>query len=190
MGMRASTGAIWRVIPGEGGGLHCEVLGDVEPRGICGSGLVDAVASGLTIGAISPTGRLLPAGQDLVLADPVVLTQPDVRQLQLAKGAIAAGIRILLNQWGSTIGEVSQVLLAGAFGNYIDRESASRIGLLAFPSDRVFASGKQPCSAQRSRYARRTTITPSTHCAPGLRTSLNADPQFQDIYVDEMSYPE
>ena len=102
MGMRAATGAISEVRVRDGG-LECHVLGNVAPRGICGSGLVDAVAAGLELGWISPKGRLA-NGDSLALAGPVSLNQWDVRELQLAKGAIAAGLRILLEQWGATQG--------------------------------------------------------------------------------------
>src|SRR5262249_39987050 len=99
MGMRAATGAIsevsWR-----DGQFHCRVLGGVEPRGICGSGLVDAVAAGLEAGSIQPNGRIA-NDSTLGLAAPVALVQKDIRELQLAKGAIAAGFRILLRRWGA-----------------------------------------------------------------------------------------
>ena len=90
MGMRAATGAISEVRVRDGQ-LECHVLGNVAPRGICGSGLVDAVAAGLELGWISSKGRLA-NGESLALAGPVSLNQWDVRELQLAKGAIAAGL--------------------------------------------------------------------------------------------------
>ena len=116
MGMRAATGAISQVRRGPDG-LRCHVLGDVPPRGICGSGLVDAVAVGLELGVIAPNGRL--ANGPWTVQAPVALTQEDVRQLQLAKAAIAAGVRVLLGRLGWTPGDISRVHLAGAFGNYV-----------------------------------------------------------------------
>ncbi len=139
MGMRAATGAISEVHVRDGQ-LECRVLGNAAPRGICGSGLVDAVAAGLELGWISAKGRLA-NGDSLVLAGPVSLNQWDIRELQLAKGAIAAGLRILLEQWGATADDLTQVFLAGAFGNYINHTSARRIGLLDFAADKVRPAG-------------------------------------------------
>lgn len=189
MGMRASSGAIWRVSVEEGA-LHCETLGSIAPRGLCGSGLVDAVAVGLEQGLVHANGRL--AGKkELLLSDPVVLTQTDIRQLQLAKGAIAAGIELLLNRWGARPEEIAQVYLAGAFGNYIERSSARRIGLLDFPADRITPSGNTALLG-----AKLALFTPKgeedTYRTLRRRVehvSLHADPQFLDAYVENMVFP-
>src|SRR5262249_3648719 len=111
MGMRTATGAISEVLV-EQGSLRCHVLGNVSPRGICGSGLVDAVASGLDLGLIMHAGRLAANGA-WTLMPPVSLTQADIRELQLAKGAIAAGVRILVQHWGAAMEDISRVYLAG-----------------------------------------------------------------------------
>ena len=187
MGMRAATGAIWKVIA-QDGTFHCEVIGSAKPRGICGSGLVDAVAAALDLGLIKATGRLNNGSDRLLLQDPVLLSQTDIRQLQLAKGAIAAGIRILLQRWGASENELSCLYLAGAFGNYISRQSARRIGLLDFPEEKVEPVGNSALlGAKMALFA-----DSNEHKAlRGLTThfSLNADPQFQEIYVDEMGFP-
>jgi uncharacterized 2Fe-2S/4Fe-4S cluster protein (DUF4445 family) len=141
MGMRAATGAISKVSI-ERGGLRCHVLGNGRPRGVCGSGLVDAVAAGLDLGGIAANGRLA-RGESFMLAAPVSLSQRDVRELQLAKGAIAAGLRLLLQQWGARENQLSQIYLAGAFGNYINHASAQRIGLLKFPAEKIRPAGKR-----------------------------------------------
>ncbi|MCK5572656.1 MAG: DUF4445 domain-containing protein, partial [Bacteroidetes bacterium] len=111
MGMRASTGAISEVHV-ENGNLSCHVLGNVAPRGICGSGLVDAVASCLDLGLVQNNGRLSGDTGYLQLCDPVRLSQTDVRELQLAKGAIAAGIRILLDESGLKSEDLGALYLA------------------------------------------------------------------------------
>lgn len=196
-GMRAATGAIYRVTA-ENGDLHADTLGNAPAAGICGSGLVDAAAAALDLGLILPTGRILHYGPlakgeeaAIPLADGIVLTQTDVRQLQLAKGAIAAGTRILLSQWGADVEDVETVYLAGAFGNYVDRASARRIGLLPFPLERIQPSGNTallgaklalfaPEDADRHFTALRKRVT---------HVSLHADPQFQETYVTEMSFP-
>jgi uncharacterized 2Fe-2S/4Fe-4S cluster protein (DUF4445 family) len=139
MGMRAATGAISEVSIADGA-LRCHVLGNVAPRGICGSGLVDAVAAGLNLGLIQASGRLRGGGV-FPLLPPVSLTQADIRELQLAKGAIAAGLSILVQQWGATPSDLSRIYLAGAFGNYINHASARRIGLIDLPSEKVSPAG-------------------------------------------------
>jgi uncharacterized 2Fe-2S/4Fe-4S cluster protein (DUF4445 family) len=170
--------------------LRCHVLGHVTPRGICGSGLVDAVAAGLDLGCIRPTGRLA-QGDSMMVAPPVALTQTDVRELQLAKGAIAAGVRILVRNWGASMEDISRVYLAGAFGNYINRQSARRIGLLGWPLEKVEAAGNTALlgaklalfQPQPDGAACREALARTRHI------SLHEDPCFHDTYVEEMVFP-
>jgi uncharacterized 2Fe-2S/4Fe-4S cluster protein (DUF4445 family) len=183
MGMQAAAGAISEVSVVEGR-LQCRVLGGVAPRGVCGSGLVDAVAAGLELGLITPTGRL--ADGAFVVCPPVVLTQADVRELQLAKGAIAAGVRIVLDRLGASAGDVTRLYLAGAFGNYINRASARRIGLIDFPLEKVEPAGNTALlGAKLALFG-----TPFAHIRARVEhLSLAADRRFQEIYVEEMSFP-
>jgi predicted metal-binding protein len=106
------------------------VIGGGVAKGICGSGLVDAVAVGLKLGLINKRGKILNSGPILQLTESVCLTQEDIRQVQLAKGAIQAGICLLAEQMGVEIEEIQKVQLAGAFGSFVDPESVCRIGLL------------------------------------------------------------
>lgn len=189
MGMRAATGSIWKVAR-QGSDLHCEVLGNVAPRGVCGSGLVDAVAVGLDLERILPTGRLANGNGEWMLSPPVAISQTDIRQLQLAKGAIAAGFCILLGQWGATPAEVERVHLAGAFGNYIDRLSARRIGLLPLPPERIHPAGNAALlGAKMALFLPSEDLAFTTLRAQVKHFSLHTDPGFQDTYVDEMSFP-
>ncbi len=156
-GMRAADGAIDHVDVVDGS-VAIHSLGRGKVRGICGSGAVDAIAALRQLGIVDVTGRLLsreevaasPAAalagrlirhaqggafvlappEDTAIEGPVVLTQRDVRQIQLAKGAIRAGIEILVKELGVAPEEVVEVCLAGAFGNYIRPESALAIGLI------------------------------------------------------------
>ena len=147
-GMAAADGAISKVEL-ENGQVRCHVLGGGPAQGICGSGLVDALAVMLRLGAVDETGRLLPpeeapdealpfleedgeGGVRFLLAPGVAVTEEDVRQLQLAKAAIAAGIATLLEQAGLEAEGLGAMYLAGGFGNYIRPESAAAIGL--FPA--------------------------------------------------------
>ena len=191
MGMRAATGAISEVKV-EDTAVKCRVLGGVPAQGICGSGLVDAVAVGLDLGKIQPSGRFAGGATQWALVDPVILTQGDIRELQLAKGAIAAGIRILLDRFGTSVGKLKKLYLAGAFGNYINRASAQRIGLIIFPSDQVEAAGNTALLG-----AKLALFLPDGEDGSftGLRqrtehVPLNADQSFQDTFVEEMAFPQ
>ncbi|MFA6543191.1 MAG: ASKHA domain-containing protein [Limisphaerales bacterium] len=189
MGMRAATGAISEVNVSDGE-VRCRVLGNVEPRGICGSGLVDAIAAGLEIGRIQPSGRMSGA-EGFPLAPPVSITQADVRELQLAKGAIAAGLRILVQQWGARLEDVSRLYLAGAFGNYINRASARRIGLIELPPEKVVPAGNTALlGAKLALFSLHDHD--GSHAAIRRRIQhvpLNEDPLFQEIYVEAMGFP-
>lgn len=188
-GMRAATGAISEVNLVERR-LHCRVIGNVPPRGICGSGLVDAVACALDLGLVRPDGKLADE-RGLPLAPSVSLLQADIRELQLAKGAIAAGIRVLLQQWGATPADVQRVWLAGAFGNYINRASARRIGLIDFPPGKVFPAGNTALLGAKLALF---NLPSEAGAYEAIRSRiqhvpLNEDPRFMDIYVDEMGFP-
>jgi uncharacterized 2Fe-2S/4Fe-4S cluster protein (DUF4445 family) len=164
------------------------VLGNAPPRGICGSGLVDAVAVGLELGRIAPNGRLAGEGGPWTLVPPVSLTQSDMRQLQLAKAAIAAGIRILLERWGARSADVRRLYLAGAFGNYVNRSSARRIGLFDFAEGLVSPAGNTALLGAK------LALLEGGADFPDLRrkiehVSVAADARFQEIYVDEMAFP-
>jgi len=190
MGMRAATGAIAHVSD-ENGKLQCQVLGNVAPQGLCGSGLVDAVATGLDLEAIQPSGRFGSGAKEWTLAAPVVLTQQDIRELQLAKAAIATGARILLQRLGTALPDVTRLYLAGAFGNYIRRSSARRIGLVGLPIERITPAGNTALLGAKlalfsldgedgSFNELRSRIT---------HIPLHADENFQTIFVDELSFP-
>jgi uncharacterized 2Fe-2S/4Fe-4S cluster protein (DUF4445 family) len=189
MGMRAAPGAISRVVMGSNG-LECHVLGGRAPRGICGSGLVDAVAASLQLGWILPTGRLANGRQEVDLSPPVSITQSDVRELQLAKGAIAAGLRILLERWGATLDQLQRVYVAGAFGNYVSTASAHRIGLLELSPEKI-----EPVGNTALRGAKILLLSPTRRAGLleqiGRRTehvSLASDPHFQDVFVECMGF--
>jgi uncharacterized 2Fe-2S/4Fe-4S cluster protein (DUF4445 family) len=181
-GMRAATGAI-SAVEVDSGHLRCRVLGGGQARGICGSGLVDAVACGLAIGAIQPNGRI---AQPIRLTDDLQLTQQDIRQVQLAKGAIAGGFRVLLRRIGASADDVTALYLAGAFGNYINVAGARRIGLLEFPDDIIRPAGNTSLLG-----ARRTLFADDDYAELRARIEhipLAADPDFQEEYVGAMGF--
>ena len=147
-GMPALPGAVSHVSL-QAGGLRWEIIGEEKPRGICGSGLVDLLAILLQTGLVNSSGRLVSRpghflsshivsyGNQLAfqIANTVSLTQRDIRELQLDKAAIRAGIEVLLEYAGGTPGEIETVYLAGSFGSQMRPESLVRIGL--FPKDFV-----------------------------------------------------
>jgi uncharacterized 2Fe-2S/4Fe-4S cluster protein (DUF4445 family) len=156
-GMRAADGAI-EVVTMTPDALELKVIGDVQPAGLCGSGLVDAVTGLVRLGLVDHSGRFVPEekaaalapglagrltklGEERVfvlhwpgspgdVAHSVYLTQRDVRELQFAKAAIATGWRILLEEAGLAPGDIQQVLLAGSFGSYLSPANAIRLGLV------------------------------------------------------------
>jgi uncharacterized 2Fe-2S/4Fe-4S cluster protein (DUF4445 family) len=157
-GMRATDGAIEGVQLGEG--VELQVIGgDVAPIGLCGSGLVDAVAQLLNVGLLDHSGRMRSAAdvpnhpladrlievegvRAFLLAEGVYLSQRDVRELQFAKGSIATGIKILMNILGVAATDLDEIYLGGSFGSYLNPESAKIIGLVPdVDVDKIIAVG-------------------------------------------------
>ncbi len=142
-GMRACEGAIFRVDLTPEGNVVSAVIGGGKARGICGSGLIDAVAALLRSGKINETGWMqepveLTSPSQSDGGKPVLLLQNDVRQLQLVKGSILAGARMLMKQWGCSPEDLDRVLVAGAFGQNVRKESLLTIGLIpAVPLSKV-----------------------------------------------------
>jgi len=187
MGMRAATGAISEVRV-QNGAVACRVIGGGAPRGLCGSGLVDAVAAGLELKWIQSNGRMTLAGS-MPLAGPVSLLPADVRELQLVKGAIATGLRMLATRFGATLDDIHQLHLAGAFGNYISRASAQRIGLLRLPINRIVPAGNTALlGAKRALFEEAAAWDDIASRVEYI--ALNEDAEFQDIYAGEMRFPE
>ncbi len=127
MGMRGTLGAIDQVRISDGA-LFTHVIGNATPIGICGSGLIDAVACMLDQEIIDESGYI---EQDpFVIKEPVFLAQKDIRMLQLAKSAICAGLLTLIDSQNLKIEDIPTLYIAGGFGNYLNKESAAKIGLL------------------------------------------------------------
>ena len=191
MGMRAATGAISQVVV-ENQRLVCHVLGNVVPQGLCGSGLVDAVAAGLDLQVIEPSGRFSNGRKEWTLATPVVLTQSDIRELQLAKGAIAAGLSLLLGRLGACINDVKKLYLAGAFGNYISRASARRIGLIDMPIDQVSPAGNTALlGAKLALFSGDDEGGSYTWLRRKIEhVALKSDVKFQEVFVDGLAFPQ
>jgi uncharacterized 2Fe-2S/4Fe-4S cluster protein (DUF4445 family) len=211
-GMRGAPGAIERIQLTDR--PVYQVIGGGKPIGICGSGLIDIVAEMLRLGIVDDTGRMAEPdglklspelmkyirrndeyGLHLVLSESeereVVITQKDVRQVQLAKGAIKAGIEILMRKLGIKLEDVDEVLLAGAFGNYIRKENAIRIGLIPdFPMDKVHFIGNAAAAGSKmalmSKEAREEAVIISNSTE---YVELATDPNFQNEFMDAMMFP-
>jgi uncharacterized 2Fe-2S/4Fe-4S cluster protein (DUF4445 family) len=208
-GMRADDGAIEVVRLDPEGEVTLGVIGDVEPRGLCGSGLVDAVAELVRVGLLDSTGRfvtddaaaaiapgLAPRLHEIdqvrvfELAGDVVLTQRDVRELQFAKAAISTGWTLLLEELGLQPGDVQQVLLAGSFGSYLSAASAMRIGLVPkLPVLRIVAAGnvagegaKMALLSVRERAGAAALLEEVTY------VELSDRPEFNDRFVDQLGF--
>jgi len=153
-GMRAAPGAIEHVLL-LGNEVDIETIGGEPPIGICGSGLLDAVAQMRRNNVLDDSGRMLPhprvrihgGAKEFVLAErngkePITVSQKDVRELQMAKAAIRSGIRALVEAEGQTEDSIDQVILAGAFGTYLDIDSAVEVGMFPpLPRERYMQIG-------------------------------------------------
>lgn len=219
-GMRAADGAIEKVIV-ENGDISCNVIGNTAPAGLCGTALIDLVAELLRAGIIDATGRILqpaevpenvstalrkriiegennafnvrivPAAESATGAD-ICLYQKDVRELQLATGAIRAGVSIMLRKAGLTVDDVHEVLLAGAFGNFIRRSNASRIGLLPpVPTHKIRFIGNAACmGAKAVLLSRNFRVLADEIASMAEHVDLSSDPEFQMEFGMAMMFPE
>ncbi|MFW6293323.1 MAG: ASKHA domain-containing protein [Spirochaetota bacterium] len=188
-----------------------ETIKDQPPMSICGTGLMDAVAMLLDDGVVDETGRMdvesLPAevralyercltevGDEpaIVLSEGVVLTQGDIRQVQLAKGAIAAGIRVLLEEAGVEPDGLEAVYLAGGFGTYVRPEAAVRVGLLpGIAAGKVVALGNAAgAGAARMLVDDSCTNEAEEIVARCRYVELSGSAAFQNFYMEEMFFPE
>ena len=219
-GMRASAGAIEKFIVEEGE-VRINVVGNVPPVGLCGSALIDAAAELLRHGVLMSEGLLLAPddlpetvpdamrervvvtedGAAFVLASaeesgidgPVLLTQNDLRELQLATAAIRAGATILVRRAGLEMPDLHQVLIAGGFGNFIRRSNAQRIGLLPTEVERsrIHFVGNASLNGSRLAAVSQHVRTHAETVARGIEhVDLSMDPAFQEEYVQAIFFPE
>ncbi len=186
MGMSATTGAISSVSLEEGK-LRFHVIGDERPRGICGSGLIDAVAVLLQQGKLNNRGRFTGSGETIELLPAVYLTRRDIGEFQLAKGAIATGMQILMNQLGLERQDIREVYIAGAFGNYINTRNIRRIGMLQHNPEKIQKLGNSALiGAKIALFQEFDTIH---EILEGTRhIPLESEPDFQQIFAEKMLF--
>jgi uncharacterized 2Fe-2S/4Fe-4S cluster protein (DUF4445 family) len=216
-GMRAAEGAI-EVVRLREDGIDLGVIGEVEPVGICGSGLVDAVAELVRVGLLDRSGRFVPEEEAegiapqlasrltirsdgtriFVLHDrggdsdtSVHLSQRDIRELQFAKAAIATGWQLLVEELGIPVKDIQQVLLAGSFGSYLSPASAVRIGLVPkLPLPRIVSAGN--VAGEGAKMA--LLSLQERHAAEAMLEQvryieLSDRPDFNDQFVEQLAFP-
>ncbi len=217
-GMRGAEGAIDHVSL-ENGKLSYSVIGDGKPIGICGSGLIDLISELVRVGMVESAGRLIEADEAeseeakllsryiveyegqraFLIADAeasgtgerLVFTQKDVREVQLAKGAMAAGIQMMCRKLGIDTDDITCVMIAGAFGSYMSPASACGIGLIppeleeeVMAIGNAAGQGARLCMLSIDEYERAARLAASIEYL-----ELAADPAFQDVFVDELEFP-
>ncbi len=218
-GMRAAKGAIEKVVIEEGD-IELSVIGNAAPTGLCGTGLIDAAAMLLRQGILDDTGRILEPAElpeglpeslrrrviesdsqcGFMLADKdesgtgeaIFLYQKDIRELQLANAAIRAGINILLQTAGIDAAELDTVLLAGAFGNFIRRSNARRIGMLPqIPAEQIrFVGNTASFGAKRVLLSKKEAEYAASLQKRAEHIDLSSSPDFQNEFGAAMIFPE
>jgi len=188
MGMRAATGAVSSVWT-EQNKIAYHVIGNEKARGICGSGLIDAMSVFLSKGLIDHGGQITGGYDKLFLDNRVSITQKDIREFQLAKAAIASGIHILCKQLEINCRDISQVYIAGAFGNFIRLPNAISLGLLEFPEEKIHKLGNSALiGAKMSLFAE--DLSCEQVLSKTRHLSLESDPAFQDVFISKMLFPD
>jgi uncharacterized 2Fe-2S/4Fe-4S cluster protein (DUF4445 family) len=212
-GMRAAPGAIDAVVIRPDGHLSSSTIDGAPAAGLCGSGLVDAAAELLRAGVIAPSGHMrsadecrsrgvpgalverlvhVPSGSRAVRIDGgVAVTASDIRQLQLAKGSIAAGLSLLMRRLGVEAGSIAEVLVAGTFGTFLRKESLVAIGLLpAVDPERIRFVGDAAGAGARlmlvDGQARRRAADAAARCE---YVELAGDPGYEDAFTAALGFP-
>lgn len=214
-GMRGAEGAIDKVKI-ENGKLIYNTIGNKKPIGICGSGLIDLIANLLKEGYIDDSGRLLSQNEIenykeeidriieiegmkcYVLAferesgnnQKLFLNQKDIREVQLAKGAIAAGINLMAEELNIDINKIEKVLIAGAFGNYMDKDSACEIGLIPkILKDKIIQIGNAAGEGSKIASLNKEEFIKSNEIAQKIEfLELATNVNFQDYFIDELEF--
>ena len=188
-GVGSVRGAIDKVWV-EDGEIRYHTIGDAPAVGICGSGIIDAVAAGLETGAIDETGAM--DDDELTLCEGVSLTGADIRAVQLAKAAIAAGIQTLLETAGVKESEIGTLYIAGGFGSHLNAGSAERIGLLpAALIPRVKVIGNAALAGAAAILLDRDQIGATERLvALSEHVNLGGNPAFNENYMEQMLFPD
>ena len=185
-GMQATTGAI-SSIDGNDQGWRCSVIGNGVSRGICGSGLIDAFSVLLERGLIGEFGEINSGDSEIDLDSRVKLSQKDIQEFQLAKAAISAGIEILIRKLGIQTEEISDIYIAGGFGNYINLENVTRVGMFKFPEERMHKLGNSALIGGKM-FLFENFDHPESILKIIEHVSLESEPGFQDIFIENLTF--
>jgi uncharacterized 2Fe-2S/4Fe-4S cluster protein (DUF4445 family) len=185
-GMQATTGAI-ASIHSEGHGWKCRVIGDGKPEGICGSGLIDAVAVMREQRILGEFGEILSGMGEVPLEGTITLTQKDIQEFQLAKSALATGIEILLRKLSISRNEIDQLFIAGAFGSFLNVHHVNKTGMLPFPSERMIQLGNTALMGAKM------FLFEGPGCSDSIRSitshvNLESEPDFQDLFIQHLAF--
>ncbi|HDT13831.1 MAG TPA: DUF4445 domain-containing protein [Candidatus Aminicenantes bacterium] len=187
-GMLAVPGAIHRAEWDNG--FKCRTVDDLPPQGVCGSGLIDILSGALARGLLGRDGRITGPEKRIRLTERLALTQQDVRDIQLAVGAVRSGIRLMLKEFRLDVADLDRVLVAGAFGGSLDIANAAALGLLPdLPAGRIVFVGNASLAGARLLLVSR----PSRAAAEGLaariaHVSLATRSDFQDEFVRALEF--
>ncbi len=200
-GMRAENGAIESFNIDENGKFEIGVIGDSKAVGICGSGLIDIVAQLLEKDIVMKSGKFNAKGMDekfvsrlddkkFKITDEVFISQGDIRQIQLAKGAIATGVTMLLKELEIGIEEVGEAVIAGAFGYHLDPENIKTVGLIpkGFKGDINFV-GNSSIEGARLSLINRNLLEDMKREAENISVlELSTRAEFQDYFIRELRF--
>ncbi len=210
-GMRAATGAIERIqISPKTFEVNYQTIGNSEPRGICGSAIVDILAELFKIGIINYRGKMntnidsprirgenkdaefvIAWNEDTGLEEDISITQEDIRELQLAKAAMFTGATILMKNKGMTRDDIQKIFIAGAFGSYIDSKNAITIGMIPdIPLERITSVGNAAGTGARMALMSRESRNTANEIARKVRyLELVKDPDFMKEFANAMCIP-
>jgi len=215
LGMAGIKGAVSKIeLDGSNNNIIYETIGDIPPKGVCGSGIIDAVAFMLEIGVLDETGRILDSddtdeipekykhfaenlqeidGENSFVIDKkhnIYITQKDIREIQLAKASISAGIITLLNHAGKSLADVGELILAGGFGAHINQKSACKIGLIpAELENRIITAGNTAGMGAAAVLLDCSSVERINKISEiSTYIELSGDAFFMDEYVERMMF--
>lgn len=198
-GMAGVKGAI-NSVQALQGKLETSVIGGEKAQGLCGSGLLDTIALMRSIGVIDETGRIAEETKSrfigerdgelaVLITDEVFITQKDIRELQTAKAAVAAGVLSLVKEANMEMKDIRRVYLAGGFGNYMNQKSATEVGLLSKDFNEIISVGNAAgAGAVMALFDGDYEADMKRLCAVGKHVELGSNPYFMEKYVECMYF--
>jgi len=199
-GCRAEEGAIDTFLIDDNFELHFTTIGDAGPKGICGSGLIDITAAMVKRKIVLPSGRFNPKveprlearvrDKKFYITDNIYISQKDIRQIQLAKGAIAAGVTLLLEEAGIPLEAIQEAVIAGAFGYHINPDSIREIGFLpkGFKGKITFV-GNSSAEGARLALINKGVMAQIKELKNRVEVlELSTNPRFQDYFVKALGF--